>query len=285
MPNRREFLAGSGVGLAVLSTGWGPPKAAADSTWLTYAPDLELFWRKLPFLERLKKLSEAGFSRYEFGRWKTKDLDAIAKRNEEFGLQAALFLGYPGLKGPRWKEGLLEAAPDSAELASKLGAVKVSVVAADRDEKVDRQEQVDELVDALKEAVEKVAEFEAVLILETSRAVSNRPKPLIASVDEAAAVVKAVGSDRIKFAFSIGAAEVAEGKLADSLAKHKGQAGYYRLNDFGSPGANEPHYTRVLKTIHDLGYSDPIGLGLASKADPSAAIELIRKLDAAAKAL
>ncbi len=175
----------------------------ADSTWLTYAPNVELYWAKLPFLERLKKLNELGFSHYEFGRWKTKDLDAIAKKNEELGLQATLFLGYPGLKGSRWKDGLLEDAPDSAELAPKLGAVKVSVVAADRDEKVDRQEQVDELVDTLKEAVEKVAEFEAVLILEPGRVVANRPRPLIASADEAAAVVKAVGSDRVKFAFPI----------------------------------------------------------------------------------
>jgi hydroxypyruvate isomerase len=285
MPNRREFLATSGVGLAVLAAGWRAAGAEADSTWLTYAPDVELYWSKLPFLERLKKLGEAGFSHYEFGRWKTKDLDAIAKRNEELGLQATLFTGYPGLRGSRWKEGLLVDAPDSAELAPKLGASKVSIVAADRDEKVDRQEQVDELVDTLKEAVEKAAEFEAVLILETGRAASNRSKPLIGSADEAAGVVKAVGSDRVKFAFPIDPTEVAGGKLPDLLAKHKGQAGYYRLNDFGSPAANEPHYARVLRTIHDLGYPDPIGLGLASKVDPSAAIDLIRKLDAAAKAL
>ena len=86
-------------------------------------------------------------------------------------------------------------------------------------------------------------------------------------------------------AFSIDPASVAEGKLPDLLAKHKGQAGYYRLNDFGSPGANERDYARVLKAIHDLGYPDPIGLGLAPKADPSVAIERIRKLDASAKAL
>jgi hypothetical protein len=41
----------------------------------------------------------------------------------------------------------------------------------------------------------------------------------------------------------------------------------------------------VLRTIQGVGYQDPIGLSLAAKVDPAAAIDSIRKLDAAAKAL
>ena len=90
------------------------------------------------------KIGEAGFTRYEFGRWKTKELDAIAKKNEELGLQAVLFHRLSGaLRGSKWKEGLLEAAADAAELAPKLGTTKVGVIAADRDEKLDRHEQVE----------------------------------------------------------------------------------------------------------------------------------------------
>jgi hydroxypyruvate isomerase len=285
MPDRREFLAASGLGLGLagLAAGWGPVEV--DSTWLTYAPNAELFWAKLPFLDRLQKIGEAGFTRYEFGRWKTKDLDAIARKNEELGLQAVLFTGYPGLKGAKWKEGLLDSVADAAELAPRFGAAKVSVVAADRDEKLERQEQVDELVDALKEAVEKVAEFEAVLILETGRAAANRPSPLITSADEAAAVVKAVGSDRVKFAFAIDREEVVGGKIPDLIRKHKDQAGYYRLVDFDPSLGVDTRYPPILKAVHGVGYPDPIGLGLAPKADPSAVIDAIRKLDAAAKAL
>jgi hydroxypyruvate isomerase len=285
MPNRREFLAGSGLGLAALASGWSRPELSADSTWLTYAPSAELYWSKLPFLDRLRKIGEAGFTRYEFGRWKTKDIEAIVKLNEELGLQAVIFSAYPGLKGPKWKEGLLDSAPDAAELCPRLGAAKVSIVAPERDEKLERSEQVDDLVDALKEVLEKAAEFEAVLILEIGRAVSKGPAPLIGSVEEAAAVVKSVGSDRVKFAFPIDPAEAAAGKLPDLIKKHKDQAGYYRLNDFAPPLGNEGPFARILKAIHDTGFPDPIGLGLAAKGDPLAAIEAIRKLDSAAKAL
>jgi hydroxypyruvate isomerase len=284
MPNRRDFLAASGVGLAALgSGGWSFPEF--DSTWLAYAPDAERFWANLPFLERLKKIGEAGFTRYEFGRWKTKDYEAIAKANEELGLDVALFAGYSGLRGPKWKEGLLDAAEDSAGLASKLRAAKAGVVATDRDEAVDRADQVDDLVEALKEAIEKLAESELVLILEPVKPLPKKPAPLIGTVEEAAEVVKAVGSDRLKLAFPIDRNSIASGMLPGRIAALKAQTGYYRLVDFAPPSAaDRAGYVQVLRAIHDAGYSDPIGLGLAPKGDPLAAIEAIRKLDEAAKA-
>ena len=80
MPNRRRFLAAGCWACwrwARRDRRAGP--AGLDPTWLTYATDAERFWENLPFLERLRKLAEAGFTRYEFGRWKTKDIEAIAR--------------------------------------------------------------------------------------------------------------------------------------------------------------------------------------------------------------
>ena len=229
-------------------------------------------------------MAEAGFTRYEFGRWKTKDIGAIAKANEELGLQAALFTGYPGLRGARWKEGLLEAATDSAELGPRLGALKVGVMAAERDEAVDRREQVEGLVDALEEAAGLVANSEVVLVLEPIQPLPGKPTSLIGTVEEAAAVVKAVGSDRLKFAFPIDRAAVLDPALVDRIEQQKGRTGYYRLVDFAPPdAATGPAYVRALRAIQATGYAEPVGLGLAPKGDPLAAIEAIRKLDGLVK--
>jgi hydroxypyruvate isomerase len=284
MPDRREFLAASGLALAALAGGWAGIEA--DSTWLTYAPDLERFWSKEPFLDRLRKLGEAGFSRYEFARWKTKDFGAIIKRNDELNLQAAIFTGSPPWKGASWKKQLLESGEESAQLAPKLGAGKMTVVAPDRDEKLDRRDQVEDFVDALKETVEKLAGIEVVLILEPTRAIPNRPTSLVASIEEAAAVVKAVGSDKVKIAFTIDPAAVVNGEIPALIERYKGEVNYYRLGDFAPPVAPaETRHAQVLRAIQGVGYQDPIGLGLAAKGDPLAAIESIRKLDATAKAL
>ena len=44
-------------------------------------------------------------------------------------------------------------------------------------------------------------------------------------------------------------------------------------------------YPYVLRTIHDVGYRDPIGLEMSPKSDPTAAFEAIRRVDAEARSL
>jgi hydroxypyruvate isomerase len=285
MLDRREVLkvAGAGmVSMAIPGASYGSP---ADPTWLSYAINAEQFWKNLPFLERLRKLAQAGFTRYEFSRWKTKDIEAIARANEELGIQAILFTGYSVRSSPKWKEGLIEAIGDAAELAPRLGATRLSVVPPERDEKVDREEQIEDLVDALKEAAAKVAESEVMLILEPVFPAQGRTRPVIGSAEEAAAVIKSVGSPRVRFAFDVRRRFIKEmTEPADQVRTMKDQAGYYRLAEFYVPAAHE-EYARALKAIHDAGYTDPIGLGLADRVDPSLAIDAVRKADAAAKAL
>src|SRR4051794_38282152 len=81
MLSRRNFLAAAGVtaGAATSAIASMPiPLAAApdqaesphDGTWLTYAVNVEMTWPDLPFLDRLRKVKEAGFSHYEFWPWR-----------------------------------------------------------------------------------------------------------------------------------------------------------------------------------------------------------------------
>ena len=79
-----------------------------------------MFWRKLPLLERLKKIAESGFNRYEFGLWKTKDIDAIIKANEELTLQTTQFLAYSGIANPKRKDVFLEELEFSVEVAKRF---------------------------------------------------------------------------------------------------------------------------------------------------------------------
>jgi hydroxypyruvate isomerase len=285
MFDRREVLKVAGAGMVSMAMTRASHGSPADPTWLTYAINVELFWKNQPFLDRLRRLSEAGFTRYEFSRWKTKDIEAIAKRNEELGLQAILFTGYSVLHSARWKEGLIEAIGDAVELSPRLGATKLAVVPPERNEKVDREEQVEDLVEALKEAAEKVAESEAMLILEPASPSPGRTRPVIASAEEAAAAVKSVGSPRVRFAFEVRPTRLKDGPdPAAQIRAFKDQAGYYRIIDLGHP-AGIADLPRVLKAIHDVGYTDPIGLSVAERVDPLVAIQEIRKADVSAKGL
>src|SRR5438270_9998404 len=115
MPSRREFLAATALA-ATLPATRSARAGVDDQTWLTYAVNVEMFWNKLPFLERLKKVSEAGFSHHEFWSFKTKDIPAIAKASTDLGLTPTFFTVYTGLGDPKRKEPFLAAIDDAIEV-------------------------------------------------------------------------------------------------------------------------------------------------------------------------
>ena len=287
MPNRREFLAASGFGAGCPGNG-RLVAMQTDSTWLVYAPNVEQFWSNLPFLERLKKIGEAGFTRYEFGRWKTKDTQAITKANEELGLQTAIFNGYPGPpKGAKWKEGLLDAAGDSAESGPRPGR-RQGRRHRDRPGRERRPRGSGGGPGRRTQGVGR----EAGRVgnrpdSRTGQGPPKKPVPLITTVEEAAEVVKAsrLGSGQVRLPD-----RKSRGARRDWCPTRSRNS---RIRSAITGSSTSPRrargrnsaYARVLRAIHDIGYADPIGLGLAPKGDPLAAIEAIRKLDDAAKAL
>src|SRR5260370_22201319 len=91
--------AAAGAGLASMARPRFADAAIAadtpDSTWLTYAVNVEMTWTKLPFLDRVRKVAEAGLSHYEFWQWRPKDSDAIARLNKERGLPTSHLAASP----------------------------------------------------------------------------------------------------------------------------------------------------------------------------------------------
>ena len=147
--NRRHFLRDAGLGAAasalVAAPGLAAPPgraSASDGTWLTYAVNVEMTWTRLPFLDRVRKVKDAGFSHYEFWPWRGKDIDGILKLNRELGLTVSQFSASP-VKG--FRHGITN--PDPARLAEfeeeirsavpvakKLGVKKLCVVAGEETE-------------------------------------------------------------------------------------------------------------------------------------------------------
>lgn len=285
MTDRREFLSLAGASIAALALG-----AADDtSTWLTYAINVEMFWKKLPLMDRLKKVAEAGFARYEFGLWTAKDLDAIVKANEDLNLQITQFLAYSNFASPKRKGQFLDAVEDAVMVAGRLGTTRFTVVVGDAVAGIERDEQVERVVDVLKEAAEKVAEAEVTILVEATSGLVERSKPLLATIDDLAGVVKAVDSKLVKVLFDLHQYAEGGGKdAAADVAKHKDMIGYYQIADH--PGRHEPKtgkldFPRLLKAIQATGYTEAIGLELAPTGDPLDAIKAVREADAAAKKL
>ena len=111
----------------------------------------------LPFLDRLKKVAEAGFSHYEFWPWRNKDIDAIIKLNKELNLVPAQFSASPktfkqGITDPRRKDEFLEDIKLALGVAARLDVKKICVVAGEETAGYTLDEQNQAVIDAFKAA-------------------------------------------------------------------------------------------------------------------------------------
>src|SRR5262245_1703832 len=70
------------------------PSKPAATPKTRFAANCEMWWGRLPFLERIKKAHELGFPAIEFWPWRGKDVEAIAKLTQELGLEVAQFTGW-----------------------------------------------------------------------------------------------------------------------------------------------------------------------------------------------
>jgi hydroxypyruvate isomerase len=109
---------------------------------------------------------------------------------------------------------------------------------------------------------------------------------LIVHSGEAATVLKAVGSPNVKMLFDVYHQQISEGNLTGNIRKYHDLIGYFQIADH--PGRHEPttgeiNYPFVLRTIHEIGYRDPIGMEMSPKSDPMEAFKAIRQIDTLAR--
>jgi hydroxypyruvate isomerase len=302
MRSRRSFLgfaaacaAGYSRRFHTLAAATAEPRTSRDSTWLTYAVNVEMTWGDLPFLDRLRKVAEVGFSHYEFWPWRNKDIEAIISLNRELGLTPVQFTASP----QRFNLGITQPGPERREefeadvraavaVAKRLGVKKVCVVAGEEVEGHSRAEQTDAVIASLK-AGAKIVEPEGItIILEPLNILVDHPRQHVVTSEHAARIIKAVDSPNVKILFDIYHQQISEGNLTGNIRKYKDLVGYYQLADH--PGRHEPttgeiNYPFVLRTIHDVGYRGAIGMEMSPKSDPTAAFNAVRQVDAQAKAL
>ncbi len=294
MTDRRHFLAASTltalssgmVGAGLRTAHAQSPSAAYEKTWMTYAVNIEMIWSKLPVLERLDKVAEAGFTHYEFWPWRGKDIDAMLKKNQELGLTPVQFSVFWGITSPTKREIFLENVRLAIPVAQKLGVKMLCVVAGEVTEGLSIEEQDKAVIDSLKAGAELAAAAGITLILEPLNVLVDHPKQLVVTSEHAARIIKAVGSPNVRILFDCYHQQISEGNLTGNIRKYKDLIGYYQIADH--PGRHEPstgevNYSNVMRAIHDTGYTGAIGLEMTAKGDTLAALNAVRGMDAAAR--
>ncbi|MDA1251672.1 MAG: TIM barrel protein [Planctomycetota bacterium] len=291
--SRRSFLAASGAAAAMSAGVFAAEGDSADNSRIgktphtKFAVNIEMWWTKLPFLDRIRQTAALGFPAVEFWPWDNKDLDATLKLTQELKIEIAQFTAWgfkPGLNDSKNHKAFVKAIQDGCRVAKQLKCRKMTVVAGDDQPGMTQEEMHENVITGLKLAAPIAEDHDVMMILEPMNIRVDHKGHCLYGSAPAIRICDEVKSSHVKINWDLYHMQITEGDLCGHLAEgmKAGQIGYLQLADHPGrhePGTGEVHYNRVLKQAHDLGYRDYIGLECRPKEGELAAAKRVAMAD------
>lgn len=292
--DRRSVLAAGSAVLAALrlperrasaASSARQERAPGRTPHTRFAVNVEMWFGELPFLDRLRAAADLGFGAIEFWPWRGKDLEALDKLRRELALEIGQFTAWgfePGMNDPANHAACLAEIEASCEVANRLGAKCMTVVAGNDQPGMTKEQMHAHVITALKGAAPIAEAAGVTLILEPMNGRVDHPGHCLYGSADAIAICKAVGSPFVKINWDLYHMQITEGDLSRRLREGFDQVGYLQLAD--NPGRNEPgtgevYYPRVMKEAWDLGYRGYVGLECVPKGDEVEAAKRVHAAD------
>jgi hydroxypyruvate isomerase len=243
-------------------------KKIGSTTKSRFAVNVEMWWKALPFMERVKKAAELGFPAIEFWPFKGKDISSLANLTKELDIEIAQFTAWgfePGMNDTA-NHDMLEKEVREACVVAKALRCKMCCVVAGNDIPGMTQEQMHaNVVTGLKRVAPIAEDHDVTLILEPMNIRVDHKGHCLYGSAPAMAICDQVGSTHVKINWDLYHMAITEGDLCGHLKEGlaRKHIGYLQLADTPGrhePGTGEVHYNRVLKEAYDLGYRGYIGL-------------------------
>jgi len=250
-----------------------------------FAVNVEMWFRGTPFLDRIRKAAAMGFPAVEFWPWNNKDLDAIAAICDETGIEVAQFTAWgfvPGMNNPQNHDRFEASIREACAAAKKIGARKATVVAGNDQKGMTQAEMHGHVITGLKRVAPIAEDAGLMLILEPMNIRRDHKGHCLYGSPDAVRICREVDSPMVKINWDLYHMQISEGDLCGRLAEGIDQVGYIQLADH--PGRNEPgtgeiNYSRVLRQVIELGYTDFVGLECSPKESSELAAERVAAAD------
>ena len=294
-PNRRTFL-GSTAALAGATTlaiageqqeGSEETSSLGKTPHTKFAVNIEMWFGKLPFLDRIRQSAALGFPAVEFWPWHNKPLDETAALCQELAIEVTQFTAWgfsPGLNEVENHAKFVERIKAGCQAAEKLNC-KMMTVGGGNDVAGMTQKQMHEnIIAGLKLAAPIAEEHGVMLILEPMNIRVDHKGHCLYGSPPAIRICQEIGSAHVKINWDLYHMQITEGDLCGHLREgfKAGQIGYLQLADHpgrNEPGTGEVHYNRVLKEAYDLGYRGYVGLECRPREDETTAARLVAAAD------
>lgn len=234
------------------------------------AANLSTMFTEVPFLARFERAAQAGFSAVEFQFPYDHDADAIAAEVRRTGLFVALFNLPPGdlaagergfASIPDARERFRESLAAGLHYARTIGCRQLHCMSGVLSGPASMAEREATFVANLREAAEVFAPHVVRLLIEPLNPFDT-PNYFLTSVDQAAAIVREVGSEAVGIQYDLYHQSRTGGELLATFDRHRELIGHIQIA--GNPGRHEPDsgeidYRFVLRALDERGYGGHVG--------------------------
>ncbi|MEX0677255.1 MAG: TIM barrel protein [Pirellulales bacterium] len=250
-----------------------------------FAVNVEMWWSKLPFIERLKNAAALGFPAVEFWPYEGKDIDAVARACGELNLEIAQFTAWgftPGMNDLKNHDRLVKKIEESCQIARRLKCPMMTVVGGNDQRGMTQAQMHENIITGLKRIAPIAGEHEVILILESMNIRVDHKGHCLYGSPDAVRICREVNSKFVKINWDLYHMQISEGDLCGHLKDGFDQVGYLQLADHPGrhePGTGEIHYPRVLRQAYELGYRGYVGLECTPATTELAAAQAVAKAD------
>jgi hydroxypyruvate isomerase len=235
-----------------------------------FAANISMMFSELPFLDRFAAAAGAGFKAVEFLFPYDFAAADIAARLADHGLQQVLFNAPPGdwTKGERGQAALpgrqaefREGFRKALDYAAALSCPRIHVMSGLAPAGVAHDAMTGTLAANLAWAAEIAHAAGVKPVIEP---INHRDIPgfFLNTLDQGAAIIEAVGADKVGLQFDLYHCQITEGDIVKRVEKHLAITAHMQVAD--NPGRNEPgtgevNWPFVFSRIDGLGFRGWIG--------------------------
>ena len=249
-----------------------------------FAANLSMMYNEVPFMERFGACAADGFEAVEFLFPYAQSARAIRDELDRHGLRQVLFNAPPGDWAGKGERGMAalpgrqgefrDAINKALDYATALSCPRLHVMAGLAPAGVPRDTLLSTYAANLAWAAEHCAAASVKPVIEP---INHRDIPgfFLNTTDQAAAIIAAVGPEKVGMQFDLYHCQITEGDIVKRVEKHLPLIAHMQVAD--NPGRNEPgtgevNWPFVFRKIDELGFRGWIGCEYKPAAETTAGL-------------
>jgi hydroxypyruvate isomerase len=230
------------------------------------APNLEWFFKDLPYVDRIAKVADMGFKGGDFFGVENKNPTEIARVCEKYGFTITMVVGASldkSINDVSLHASLEKQVREKARALRDMRGTNLVIGSGNRLPRVPDSAQNQAIIDGLKRLAPIADEFGITLVLEILNSRYDHPGYYLDDTELMINLLRAVNHPRVKGLYDIYHAGIMRGNIIEDIRSSIAWIGHFHVA--GIPGRNEPkdgeqNYPAICRAIDKTGYQGFIGL-------------------------